>query len=194
MPTAPTDRKTKAEDRNAVLVGQNLTWLRQAADLLERVDDVTYSSAPPALPQHKAGSHLRHILEFFECFLDGVESLHVDYDARRRDQQVERSRAAALARIHNIMLRLQSTPALHSDGVLFVRAEDADSLGLADPFTISSVSRELVVLSSHTIHHFALLAVTLQMHGFQVHGDFGVAPSTLTYRSGLQATQPLEAA
>jgi hypothetical protein len=45
----------------------------------------------------------------------------------------------------------------------------------------SSLSRELQVLSSHTIHHFALIAVTLRAHGVQMDADFGMAPSTLRH-------------
>ena len=44
-----------------------------------------------------------------------------------------------------------------------------------------SVSRELQVLSSHTIHHFALIAMTLRLHGIEMDPDFGMAPSTLRY-------------
>ena len=45
----------------------------------------------------------------------------------------------------------------------------------------SSISRELQVLSSHTVHHFALIAMTLRMHGVEIDSDFGMAPSTLRY-------------
>jgi len=44
------------------------------------------------------------------------------------------------------------------------------------------VARELMTLSSHTIHHFALIATTLRGHGVQVDANFGVAPSTLSYQ------------
>jgi hypothetical protein len=47
----------------------------------------------------------------------------------------------------------------------------------------SSISRELQVLSSHTIHHFALIAMTLRMHGVELDAEFGMAPSTLRYLS-----------
>jgi hypothetical protein len=43
----------------------------------------------------------------------------------------------------------------------------------------------LQVLSSHTIHHFALMAVTLRLHGVQIDPKFGMAPSTLRFQSAL---------
>jgi hypothetical protein len=57
--------------------------------------------------------------------------------------------------------------------------ENADE----DVYLISSIGRELQALSSHTIHHFALIAITLRLHGFDVDQDFGMSPSTLRYQA-----------
>jgi hypothetical protein len=65
--------------------------------------------------------------------------------------------------------------------------EDATDTGLADPFLMSSVGRELQTLSSHTIHHFALIGMTLLAHGVAVDPDFGMAPSTLRYKQSMKA-------
>ncbi len=46
----------------------------------------------------------------------------------------------------------------------------------------SSVERELQFLRSHTVHHFALIAVILRLSGLEPGEEFGVAPSTLRYR------------
>ena len=54
----------------------------------------------------------------------------------------------------------------------------------------SSIGREMQALASHTVHHFALIAMTLQALGFHLDRDFGMAPSTLRY----QASRKVEAA
>jgi hypothetical protein len=59
--------------------------------------------------------------------------------------------------------------------------EDTAAKGISDCFMDSSISRELQVLSSHTVHHFALIAMTLRMRGVELDSDFGMAPSTLRY-------------
>jgi hypothetical protein len=60
---------------------------------------------------------------------------------------------------------------------------------------ISSTGRELQTLSSHTIHHFALIAMTLRVLGHKVDRDFGMAPSTLRYMSSRSKVEtPAEAA
>ena len=180
--------------RQQTLVERNVTWLSQAAGLLERIEYHEFTESPQNLAPHRVAGHLRHILEFYECFLDGLDWSHIDYDARRRDASIERSRAAAIQRIESIIERLRSAPQLRGDSVIWVRMEDVESNCPADPFTTSSVSRELQVLSSHTIHHFALIGMTLRAHGVALDEDFGVAPSTLTYRNNKQAALAAEAA
>lgn len=169
--------------RQASLVQLNVTWLRQAAALLGRIDDWSYAFSPPRLFPHRVGGHLRHIIEFYECFLAGLSSKHIDYDSRQRDLSLETSRSVASKRISSVIERLEKGPAKQPDELLFVRAEDEESLELSNSFVTSSVSRELLTLSSHTIHHFALIAMALRGHGVPVDPQFGVAPSTLRYQS-----------
>ena len=157
------------------LILTNVRWLKQALTLLDRVGDQAYADPPAGFAPHRAGGHLRHILEFYQCFLDGMATLHIDYDLRRRDRAVEVSRAAAAATIRSIVSRLESSADLHCDATVWVREEDGDQ------FLESSLNRELQVLSSHTIHHFALLALTLRLHGVDLDPEFGMAPSTLRF-------------
>jgi hypothetical protein len=173
---------------HSALLDVNKRWLRQALDLLGRIDDRRFSTSPRGLAPHRVCCHLRHIVEFYECFLDGLESTHIDYDARKRDLAIESSPVAAATRICSIIDRLEAEDALQYDNVLFVRAEDCDGLDLADPYLMSSVARELATLSSHTIHHFALIAMTLRVHGMAMDPDFGLAPSTLRHQERQQAS------
>ena len=173
--------------RQKFLIDQNVTWLRQAIILLEQMDDRTYMASPPTLAPHRVGGHLRHILEFYECFLDGIGSSHIDYDSRQRDELVETCRTAALEKTRSIIYRLERSPELRGDAIVWVRVEDAQAVRLDDSFMTSSVSREMQVLSSHTIHHFALIAMTVKALGFPTDREFGMAPSTLRYNASRQA-------
>src|SRR5690242_6776110 len=159
------------------LVEINVAWMRQALDLIQRIDDAAFSTTPEGMAPHRAGSHLRHVLEFYECFLEGLEARRIDYDARRRDEAVATQRCAAGVKIDAIIRAIRT---LREDGTVMVRMEDA----AGDAWLASSVSRELQALSSHTIHHFALIAITLRLHGFDVDPDFGMSPSTLRYQAG----------
>jgi hypothetical protein len=163
------------------LIDINIRWLRQALRLLERLDDAAYATTPPGMAPHRAGGHLRHIVEFYQAFLRGAESFHIDYDARRRDLEIERSRAAAAAAIRTIIRELETSQAIRYEAIVWVRMEDAPSGVVSEAFMESSLSRELQVLSSHTVHHFALIAMTLRLHGIEMDSHFGMAPSTLRF-------------
>ncbi|MFN0170471.1 MAG: hypothetical protein ACKV22_28965 [Bryobacteraceae bacterium] len=168
-------------ERLNTLIDTNIRWLRQALRLLEQLDDTAYSTTAPGMAPHRAGGHLRHVIEFYQAFLCGAESLHIDYDARRRDLEIERSRSAAADCIRAVIRELQTSTAVRFEAVVWVRMEDAAAGLVHEPFMESSISRELQVLSSHTIHHFALIAMTLRLHGVDIDPDFGMAPSTLRY-------------
>jgi hypothetical protein len=128
-------------------------------------------------------SHLRHIIEFYDCFLSGITSAYIDYDARRRDHRLEKSRSAAARRIHELIESLQDHRLQSEDFIVMVRMEDADPSAVPGGWLLSSTSRELQALSSHTIHHFALISMTLHALGIDVEPHFGVSPSTLSHES-----------
>lgn len=168
--------------RQDSLVEINRGWLSQLLTLLEELNDLCFHRPSPTRPSQRVRGHVRHIIEFYECFLDGLQGFHIDYDARPRDSSLEWCRANAAGRVRQLLDRLESTEEIRSDAIVFVRIEDASALQLRDPFVTSSVGRELLALSSHTVHHFALIASILSEHGWTLDANFGVAPSTLRYR------------
>jgi len=195
MIVAAKGQTAELKKRQNLLIETNVIWLRQARELLEQIPDSAYTASPASIAPHRVGGHLRHILEFYECFLQGLDSSHIDYDARRRDLAIETNRRTALAKIDSIIHALRTERMLLSDGIIWVRMEDAGALAVAEAFMISSTGRELQALSSHTIHHFALIAMTLRTQGYEVDRDFGMAPSTLRYLSSQKgAGVPAEAA
>jgi hypothetical protein len=165
------------------LVQANIEWLDQAVRLVGSLSDSVYAQPPTGFAPHKAGSHLRHVLDFYDRFLAGVESGTVDYDARSRDKRTECDRHFAVLRAREIAKRLMEIDRLGRSESLLVRMEGVDAAPGLNPWMKSSVSRELQTLSSHTIHHFALIAVTLTAHGVSLDPDFGMAPSTIRFRA-----------
>ena len=158
------------------LVNANIALLQQGSEVLKTMEDRDYARPVAGIPTLRVGAHLRHVLEFYECFFEGLTSGVIDYENRRRDRSVETSRAAALARIDELTRRLHRLTGFDRTRAVRVYAEDAPGTWVA-----STIGRELQVLSSHTVHHYALIAVTLQALGLPVHAGFGVAPSTLRH-------------
>jgi hypothetical protein len=165
-------------ERNDTLISASVAVLGQARDLLGRLRAGVYSSTAGLPVASGAGPHLRHCLDFYDALLDGLETGRVDYNLRERDEATERDPHRAIARIDATIARLEATSAPASTPLL-VRAE-----GPADPldpssWVRSSLARELVFLSSHTVHHFALVALLVRLQGVEPGAEFGVAPSTL---------------
>jgi len=59
-----------------------------------------------------------------------------------------------------------------------------------EPVAPSSVKRELQFLVSHTLHHYALIALQLKQQDQPVQPGFGMAPSTVRFQAenGTEAT------
>ena len=125
-------------------------------------------------------------MDFYERFLaaleaasdeDGAFSIRIDYDARERDPLLETDPRHALSVLDRAIDRLRAIvqhPAGVSDTTLQVRGDGS-------PWTDSTVSRELQSLVSHTVHHYALIAIAVRSQGGQPDPEFGVAPSTLRH-------------
>lgn len=176
-----------AEKRHSFLIDVNVNLLRQGLELLDRMNDWEYILSPDALPGQRISSHFRHVIEFYECLMRGLPLSRIDYDARRRDAQLEVDRRAAAVRIRILIARLSGDEALLKDAGLYVRVEDAGGAGLQQDFVLSSIGRELQALSSHTVHHFGLIAMLARLLKIPVDGGFGFAPSTLRYRASLRS-------
>ena len=163
-----------------MLVDANLKLLDDAARVVSSLDDPTYTK--PTLGGQRVGAQFRHVIEFYQSFLDGLAGPSIDYDARKRDMSIEQSRSAALARIESLAKRLSVLGWDDGDMPLRVLAEDAPEYSMC-----STMCRELQALRSHTIHHFAVIAMALHTLGIPVDRDFGVAPSTLAARAAAKA-------
>ncbi len=161
------------------LVERNIVFLEQARALLARLSDADYVAPGPGGLRGGVGPHLRHVLDHYELFLAGVEAQAVDYDVRARQTAVERDRKAALAKLEELTAALRDLGPIDAGRALMVKVDSGEG---GEPFRgASSVGRELQFLVSHTVHHFAVIAVMLRVRGVDPGRDFGVAPSTLKH-------------
>lgn len=154
-------------------VHDNVAALRQGIELFSRLSSESYTMRTPVCFNSSAGGHLRHVIEHYLSFLQGVESGLVDYEARARDSLIETDPGYALAQLEGIIGRLET---FGTDRELLVRSECAPTENSG-----SSILRELEFLLSHTVHHYALIGVICQLAGEKLPKDFGMAPSTLRH-------------
>jgi uncharacterized damage-inducible protein DinB len=154
----------------------NRNLLAQGIELLERIDDELY--ARPRGTWAPVGAQYRHMLEHYQSFLQGLPARRVDYDARARDPNIERSRSAALDATRDVLAALAC---INSDEDPALQIQMDCGSGECGDWRASSVGRELQFLCSHTVHHFALIKLLLDGTGVELAPEFGVAPSTLAY-------------
>lgn len=160
------------------LLQDNIDLLRQGMALFERLESAVYAGEGEAHGR-SIGAHLRHVLDHYDAFLTGLTSEEVDYDARARGTAVEVDRREGLRRVADVEARLNRITASDLDRRLQIREEASDSL--------SSARRELQFLQSHTVHHWAIIALLLAQQGIETPSRFGLAPSTLRYLDGIEA-------
>ncbi len=169
------------------IVNYNIFHLEQGRRLLQDLTDRQYSFTDPPIYESGVGEHLRHVLEHYSCFLEGLPSRNIDYDARRRDLDISSDKAIADRSICDIVRDLKNLNSENTQVVIKMASSDDGSE--SSPASDSTLKRELQYLLAHTVHHFALIAFILRSQGVSPHNNFGVAPSTLRFRQETAETE-----
>jgi hypothetical protein len=154
------------------LVAQNVALIDQGLDLLGELEpsgDGRFAVVAP---------HFRHCIDFYDCFLRGLDLHEIDYDERQRSPEIESQPAAAIDALRRIRARLVELGDDAVEGPVQVRG---DVEGMETPWSRSTVGRELLFLLSHTVHHHDLISLLLEREGAAPPQGFGVAPSTLRH-------------
>jgi len=168
------------------LADDNVRYLEQAVKLLESLSDERYAQPAPLQLGSSVGAHLRHCIDHYDNFLMGIPSGKIDYDTRQRELVIETSRAAATKRLNAILIGLLEV-SHREDLPVSVKMDCGGEESEQQWWTCSSIRRELQFLISHTVHHYAIIKMTLAAGGLNVETDFGMAPSTLRYHQGVSA-------
>jgi len=164
----------------ASAIAPNLAVIRQGGDLLTIIGTERYTHRVPMVYNASIGGHLRHIIEHYQSFFRGLESGRLDYEQRARNAAIETDPAFACDVLAAIAGRLESLGAKLSNHALDYCAETNPGR-----LSLASLVRELEFLLSHTVHHYALVAVMCRLQDFEPEPSFGVAPSTLRYQATL---------
>ncbi len=164
-----------------LLADDNVEILRQGVELIQALDDQLFGEGAPGAERDGVGRQFRHVIDFYRCFLAGLDAGTVDYTTRQRDPRVERDRTFAVQALESLVERFRDDR-ISVDRALRVRLERVERPEApGDAWGESSVARELGFLLSHTVHHYALIKWILRAQDFRVPEGFGVAPSTLKY-------------
>ncbi len=134
-----------------------------------------YSQPLGLLDEVSLGDHCRHILEFYQCLLEG-ESNKVNYDERVRNKFLAQDKTYALVIIKEIQHKIK-----HCDlaQIIFLsQTLEGESFKIE-----SNLKRELLYTLEHSIHHLAIMKIAIQQcfPKIKLMNHFGVAYSTINY-------------
>lgn len=157
-----------------IIIQSTLNTLQKSQILLNNLSNIQLCDAS-APPYHSSiGTHIRHILDFYDCIFNVDSENRVDLTARSRNKDVETDCDRAQDYLNTIIGRLKAISYDMNDSVLVI-----DDLGLGKteiPYTYGSL---LAQANSHTIHHYAIINYIFDSLGIVINdSDFGYNPTT----------------
>jgi hypothetical protein len=175
------------------LIAHSVELLLQIVSIVRQ-----YQAHFPSRYAGPVGSHLRHVIEHVEALLhaagaaatDATDAACVAYDERPRDRRLETCADEAERRLVALIHSLRQARGLDVDATVLVRVR----AGVGGEQVVdvgSTIGRELVFVTSHTVHHLALLAVNGLHPGVRVPDGFGLAPATLAHQRSVKAAEPV---
>ena len=150
--------------------------LEQLSDVIGELSDEQFVERRVGGLSGSVGGHVRHLLDHVSALVEGGTSGELSYDLRRRGTEIELRRQAALDEISRLVGELAGFARFSPD--LPVNLVATLETGGGSSISASTVGRELAFVISHTIHHFAVIALLLWQMGVAVPARFGYAPST----------------
>lgn len=165
-----------------LLVKNNVHFLQQGIELLNDLDDLVYQKTDPPVYQSSIGKHMRHILDHYQSLIKYKDN-RIDYDTRERDERIETDKTYATSVANQIIENLNiflTEPLLLGENIMVRSNEGEETQNKI--WSESTIKREFQFLLSHTVHHYALIAIILRIEGYKPDKEFGVAPSTLRFQ------------
>ena len=156
------------------IIVSTLKTLNKTKQIITLLNDelLCNSTIPPY--RSSIGSHIRHILDFYDCILDRKSELHIDLTLRKRNVLVETKCTEALKYYEIITDRLNKTD-FNFDKEIYV-IDDLGNGKIKIKYTIGALFAQA---NSHTIHHYAI--INYIMNGLEVEikdASFGYNPTT----------------
>ncbi|EIJ40182.1 hypothetical protein JoomaDRAFT_3236 [Galbibacter orientalis DSM 19592] len=154
------------------------TTLNQLKDIIKVLSSEQFSTPLIILNNSSVGMHVRHILEFYQCLLDGIETGIVNYDMRKRNVKLETQPTYCIEVINEILTYLkknQENIELCLKGC-YCHTEETKQIEVK-----TSLDRELIYNIEHTVHHLAIIRIGINAidSSITLNDSVGIASSTI---------------
>ena len=152
--------------------------IEQTRSLLEAL--VKHEAGPEIYSGAGIGKHVRHIVDHFLVFRDGLASGCIDYNCRNRESEMERKIFIACNALDDLEKWIASTDQLDEDRPVTIISEVSCETTVNVEIN-SNVMRELHYVAYHSIHHLAYCTLLARQHDVELDSSIGIAPGTATY-------------
>ncbi|RDB43965.1 DinB family protein [Halomonas sp. DQ26W] len=161
------------------LIEENLLALTQLEAFVDALTPEQFRQDFGHDGRHTLGKHIRHIIDHYAALLSGLENNKdvIDYEHRRRDERLEQWPQQAAHRLTETKVALTALLGRCPTDRLSLNYPVGDGMQVLD----TSLARELAFLTSHTIHHMAIVGLLADQLGITLPEAFGVHPSTLRH-------------
>ena len=134
----------------------NIVTLNNLAKLISPLDKI-YSHKNSHLINETIGKHVRHIIDFYLCFINGIKIKFIDYDKRERNTKVENDKEYAIKTISSIVDQLNNN---YLNTPITINL----NLSITKSSLNSSIERELMYIVDHAIHHGHIIQLFIKNH------------------------------
>jgi len=157
-----------------MIIQSTLKTLDKSKSLLSFLTNEELSNTTVAPYYSSIGSHIRHILDFYDCALTINSESKIDLTSRKRNNDVETKCEIALQYLNQIIAKLNSINSEIEDNIIVI-----DDLGLGKIEMKYTFSALLAQANSHTIHHYAIINYILNSLSIDMADqEFGYNPTT----------------
>ncbi|MFG6687605.1 hypothetical protein ACGK9U_13555 [Mariniflexile sp. HNIBRBA6329] len=157
-----------------IIIESSIQTLKKAQALLNNLTDDTLCNKSVSPYYSSIGTHIRHILDFYDCIFSVNLENKIDLTARSRNKEVETVCCSAKTYLNSIIEKLNTFELDMTDSLLVT-----DDLGLGKVTMTYSYGSLFAQANSHTIHHYAI--INYIMEGLNISfkdSEFGYNPTT----------------
>jgi hypothetical protein len=157
-----------------IIIQSSIKTLQKARVLLSILSDNELSNVSVAPYYSGIGSHIRHILDFYDCALNVTSENKIDLTNRSRNSDVETKCDIAIQYLDQIINKLDNIEDKIDYDIVVI-----DDLGLGKIEMKYTFGALIAQANSHTIHHYAIINYILERIGIKFEDDnFGFNPTT----------------
>jgi uncharacterized damage-inducible protein DinB len=149
--------------------------LEKGIHFLSKISEEQYKDTSVQPYNSSIGTHIRHIMDMFDCVFYGLESGEIDLTARKRNKDAEEILSVGKEYIVSTIAKVLELDTKELNRLVYV-TDDLGSGKIRAEYTLSAI---LIQAHSHAIHHYASIGYIIHQLRIELPDDaFGFNPTT----------------